>query len=390
MKAFILMKGKHYFNSLVYLILISIYCSCASYKTRPFGKGKNWENEKPSPNLILKHRMYLVGDAGNSTEPHVVPVLKYLKDTLSKESEHSSILFLGDNIYPGGMPPKGNTNRVAAEYSICTQLDAIATFKGIPMVIPGNHDWKFDKDSLREQREYVQNYLGSARNTTNVNYFIPLKGDIGPFAVELNDNTVVIIVDSDQLIKKWKNESNGSTVGELFNVRLDNVLNSYKSKNIVFAMHHPIYSYGPHGGHLSFWQHIFPGTEFRPWLIIPLPLIGWIGRRIIGIPQDVHNNKYDRLRYAMLAAVENKGRFTFVSGHEHTLQYIEKNSQNFIISGSGSKTSPVGRGKGSLFSSSLIGFSTLSFFEGGETWVTYYQVTKDGKNAPVIFQKRIK
>ena len=87
---------------------------------------------------------------------------------------------------------------------------------------------------------------------------------------------------------------------------------------------------------------------------------------------------------------EGLEKFTFVSGHEHTLQYIENDDHTFIVSGSGSKTSPVGIGKGSLFASASVGYGILRFYEGGETWVPYYRVARDGKSAVEIYQKKIK
>ena len=390
MKRHISIPNNRFIFIIFQFILISILCSCARRKTQYSVEGNKWKNEKPNTNLILNHTMYLVGDAGNSEKPDTVPVLKYLKRRLSTDTENSSILFLGDNIYPHGMPAKGNRKRVAAEYSISTQLDALNQFKGYPLFVPGNHDWKLDKDFLKEQREFVQHYLDSTRNAKTKDYFLPSKGDIGPVPIELNDNIVLVIIDSHQLIKRWKQESNGRSNGERFKAELDSVLTSHKSKNIVLAMHHPLYTYGPHGGYLSFWQHIFPATEFHPIIVIPLPLVGWLFRRFIGIPQDIHSHKYNRFRKAIFTSIQNKGNLTFVTGHEHTLQYVERDNQNLVISGSGSKTSPVGMGKGSLFSSVTIGFSTLSFYEGGETWVTYYHVSKDGRSAEIAFQKKIK
>jgi hypothetical protein len=206
------------------LFLILGCLSCARHKTNYSAQGEHWASEKPASSLVLKHRMYLVGDAGNSITPDTVPVLRYLRDHLSNETENSSILFLGDNIYPKGMPPRGNTKRAAAEYSISTQLDALKQFKGYPIVIPGNHDWSLDKEFVKEQREFVQVYLDSVRKTEGVNFFLPSNGHIGPIAVELNENIVAIIVDSHQLIKRWKNQSNGTTYGERFKVELDSVL----------------------------------------------------------------------------------------------------------------------------------------------------------------------
>ncbi|MHA4741989.1 metallophosphoesterase [Dyadobacter sp. MSC1_007] len=444
------------YKLIAYLILISVCYSCASYKPHTFGNGRNWENAKPSSNLIPKHAMYLVGDAGNSkrndrkpAKNDTVPVLKYLKKIPSKDSEHSSVLFLGDNIYPSGMPPKPDTSdinlrkhkikklklqRENAEYSISTQLDAVKPFKGYPIIIPGNHDWHLDKDFTNEQRKYVNNSLNSSRSTSGEDYFLPTYGNIGPYAKEIANNVVVIIIDSYNLIKLWnQKEKEGGTVGERFTIDFNKMIDTLQSKNVVIAMHHPPYTYGPHGGKFGFKQFLFPVTELieKPsWVGYPLSLVllglgavpflkntkTWLkiatgtvsvltlsytfGRKTVRwFKGDVDHRYYQEYKNALLTGVENKGRFTFVSGHEHTLQYLENENHNFIVSGSGSKTHPVGKGEGLLFSSASNGYSKLSFFEDGETWVTFYgfekrkffQCKNKVKKEPIIiFQKKIK
>lgn len=72
------------------------------------------------------------------------------------------------------------------------------------------------------------------------------------------------------------------------------------------------------------------------------------------------------------------------------MQFIENDGQEFIVSGSGSKNSPVSLGKGSMFASPRLGFSTLSFYAGGETWAKFWEVTPDGKDARLVFQHKVK
>jgi len=397
-------RASHYFGSIIHLILISILCSCASYTTRSSFAEKNWGSKKPAPNLILKLTMYLVGDAGTDSldsktlvSTDTAQVLKYLKTKLGTEKESSSILFLGDNIYPGGLPtPEDSVKRETAEFRLNSQLETLSKFKGRPIFVPGNHDWKMGSAGLNRQQEYVQNYLiRNAEISNNKDTFLPLNGCPGPKAVELNDNVVVIIVDSNWWLVNWKKEpkkNNACTIKDLdqFKSALTSLTQKYSEKNVVIAMHHPMYTYGPHGGHFNLKEHVFPVTELVPWAYLPLPGLGWFIRSVIGIPQDIANKKYKTMRRAVLAATENSQDLLFASGHEHTLQYIENRGNKYIVSGSASKNSPVGMGKGSIFSSSSMGFSTVSFYDGGETWVTYWEVSKGGKSATVIFQKKVK
>ena len=390
---------------LIFVFTVIIFLgSCAGYRTRYSREATHWQSEVPDTSLVLKHTMYLIGDAGNDSPEHPAPVLEYLKAKLATEPKGSSALFMGDNIYEYGMPPsEDSATRKVAEYRINSQLETLDDFKGYPIFLPGNHDWRgWGVKGVKRQEKYIQQYLNSRRSKTDKedyeNYFLPLNGCSGPEVVEMNDNVVVIVVDSQWWLTDWDkdqkiNEGCEIRNREHFRFIFENVLRKYRNKNVVIAMHHPPFTYGPHGGKFTIKQHLFPLTEINPKLFIPLPVIGSMSaifRATIGSRQDVANKHYRDLRAAILAGAKKNGNFIFASGHEHTLQFIENEGQEFIVSGSGSKNSPVGMGKGSQFATTSLGFSTLSFYEGGETWVKYWEVSKDRKDAKVIYQKRVK
>ncbi|WP_221392308.1 metallophosphoesterase [Dyadobacter sp. NIV53] len=391
-------------RSVLFFIILSIFWSCAGYRTRYAKEASKWQNESPDPALKLNHTMYLIGDAGNDMPENRAPVLEYLKTKLATEPKASSALFMGDNIYEYGMPPKEDSaDRKVAEYRINSQLETLNDFKGYPVFLPGNHDWRgWGVKGLKRQEKYIQEYLNSRHGKTDKDdyedYFLPLDGCSGPEVVELNDNVVIIVVDSQWWLTDWDKDSGVNDGCEIknrehFKFIFENVIRKYRNKNVVIAMHHPPYTYGPHGGKFTIKQHIFPLTEMNPKLFIPLPGIGTLSaifRATIGSRQDVANRHYKDLKAAVLAGAKKNGNFIFASGHEHTLQFIENDGQEFIVSGSGSKNSPVGMGKGSQFATTALGFSTLSFYEGGETWVKYWEVAKDGKDAKIIYQKKLK
>ncbi len=393
------MKRKAHF-----LILLVLLASCATYKARYAKTARQWQEAAPSASLKLNHTMYLVGDAGNSSEKGSTPVLAYLKSKLPAESKNSSVLFLGDNIYEFGMPPAEDVaKRAVAEHRIKAQLEILDQFKGRPVFIPGNHDWRgWGQSGLKSQETFIENYLNTQRGVADEddweNYFLPDDGCSGPVAVELSKDLVVLVVDTQWWLGDSEEEPKINQGCEArnrasFRFIFENMIRKYRNQNVVVAMHHPLYTYGPHGGAFTAKQHLFPLTDINPNLYLPLPGIGTaaaIFRSSVGSRQDVAHQDYKDLRTAVLAGAKKNGSFIFVSGHEHTLQYIENGGQKFIVSGSASKESPVSLGRGSEFATGAMGFSTIQFYEGGESWVQFWDVNEDGTDAKLVYQKKIK
>jgi hypothetical protein len=85
--------------------------------------------------------LFLIGDAGSSAydgEP-VLQDLARQSDSLRPVKQF--VVFLGDNVYPRGVPPAGHPNRDDAEKKIAAQVLAIRKGEAQGILIPGNHDW---------------------------------------------------------------------------------------------------------------------------------------------------------------------------------------------------------------------------------------------------------
>lgn len=386
------------------ILVLLVVVSCATFKRKYAKSARQWEQNSPPETLVLKHTMYLVGDAGNSLPNGSTPVLTYLKTKLATEPKNSSVLFLGDNIYEYGMPPsEDSSKRDVAEHRITAQLEALNDFKGRPVFVPGNHDWRgWGQRGLKRQENFVENYLNKQRGLTDKddweNYFLPDDGCSGPEVVELNDDVVVLVIDTQWWLEDSDEEPKINDGCEArnkasFRFIFENVVRKYRNQNVVIAMHHPLFTHGPHGGKFTAKQHLFPLIDLNPNLYVPLPVIGTAAaffRANLGSRQDVAHQDYKDLRNALLAGAKKNGNFIFASGHEHTLQYIESDGQKFIVSGSASKNSPVMLGKGSEFGSGGMGFSTIRFYEGGEAWAQFWEVNAAGTDASLVYQKKIK
>ena len=106
---------------------------------------------------------------------------------------------------------------------------------------------------------------------------LPEDGCPGPVEVHLSDNIVLVIMDS-----QWwlhlnpkpgpQSECPCKTKDEII-TRLNDIVYRNQDKLLLFATHHPMKSYGVHGGYFTLKQHLFPLTDIKPSLYIPLPVV---------------------------------------------------------------------------------------------------------------------
>ena len=323
-------------------IIMLAFQSCANYQLHYSKEANDWETAQPDPNLKIKHTMYLIGDAGGAEKGKPLPpALVLLNKKLDAASKNSSVVFLGDNIYPNGMAPKRvKKERESDEFRLKAQLDVLKNFKGRPFFVAGNHDWYgYGLKGLKRQQKFIENYLD------NKDVFYPKPGCGDPKEIELDDQLTLILVDTHWFLTDWDGEyeiNNGCELKskEVFSRYFEEAVKGNRNKNVVIAAHHPPYSNGIHGGKMTFKQHLFPLTEVVKGLYIPFPIVGSIIQFIrssTGHEQDIAHPNYKNLTQGMIASARKNGRFIFASGHEHALQYFEKDDQYFIVSGSGSK-----------------------------------------------------
>lgn len=332
--------------------------------------------------------VYLIGDTGL---PLGSPsTFQYLTEVVEKGKDNDILIVLGDNIYPDGLPEPESNDRKLMEERLNVMLDIMDEFKGESYIIPGNHDWSQGGldgwKKVLNQQDYVDQYLGSIDN------WQPRNGCPGPVQVQISPNMVLIILDTQYFLHPWDKPTSedgctpGSTADALRELQF--ILKQNKDKNIIVAGHHPIYSYGPHGSKYRLKQHIFPLTEINKKLWIPLPVIGSIYplfRSWFGSRQDIPHPKYSSMKNAMHNFLKEVPNAVYVSGHEHSLQYIMEDSVHYVVSGAGCKSSNVGKGSGTMFRRQTHGFAQLIYEEKGDVILKMY----DGDRKSIIYNKTI-
>ncbi len=372
------------FKKVYFLFFIVFISSCATYA--PQFKDKEANPVYPSEKKIEK-TFYLVGDAGLSPMGGMSDALITFQNYLKNEKTSGNYtIFLGDNIYPAGMDPEGHPRRKESENMIDAQHKAVVNYNGQTIFIPGNHEW------------YNGGVLGVAREENYVESKFPEKDAFRPSngcpleSIEVSDNIQLIIIDTQWFLEDWDknptiNEMCDIKTREKFFIELQLELEKNQNKTVVFAMHHPMFTNGNHGGYFALEKHLYPTQKKIPLPILSSLIVQVRSQGGVSV-QDRYNELYNNLMTRLQQLVKNNKRLVFVSGHDHNLQYIEKEGFHQIVSGAGSKESYAATGEDGFFSTGKQGFAVLDVFDDGSSWVRYY-VKGENYKPELLFQKEV-
>lgn len=362
-----------------FLVLLN---SCASDKLY-VDKKRQIENKKIEQNEEVAYTFYLIGDAGNAQKDSTTIALKNLENKLNTEDKKSTVLFLGDNIYPKGLPEIDSEKRAIAEHNLNVQIDVVKKLKGKAIFLPGNHDWYNDGvKGLKRQQEYVENQLGKKS-------FLPRNGC--PIeTIKYGDDIVLILVDSEWYITNWDNHP---TINDDCDIKTkDLFLEEFRSEikkargiTTIVAIHHPMFTNGSHGGRFSFKSY------FQP--LPGLGILKNVLRKTTGVSKaDIQNKHYNELKKYLVAASQFNDKVIFISGHEHNLQYLIQDNLPQIISGSGSKKTPVKNSKPGIYGHAANGFATLKVYKNGASTIEFINAENDSiEFATTIYEaKKVK
>ena len=346
---------------------------CATYQPQydtPF-----YQDVK-KPTAEIEHTFYLIGDAGNSPKDEVSQGLQILKDNISDSNENSTLIFLGDNVYEKGIPKKKKKKKYKkAKNKLRAQTRIAEEFKGRSIFIPGNHDWYSGLNGLKRQEELVENKLGKKS-------FLPQNGC--PIEkIDISESIVLILLDTQWYLTDWDKHPTINDNCEIktrtkFLDEFEGLIKKARGKTTIVALHHPMFTYGPHGGKYSFTSHMKP-----------TPILGSLKnliRKTSGISNaDLQNKFYDELKKHIVTIAQENEKTILVSGHEHSLQYIVKDNLPQIVSGSGSKTSETKLTGKAKFTYGAEGFAKLTVYKDGSSFIEFL-TSKDQK---VVYQNTV-
>lgn len=297
------------------------------------------------------HRLILVGDAGAVLPDD--PLLEKLGQWGDASPEHSTVLFLGDNIYPAGLR---DSDRERDETVAMRLLQSTRAHK---IFLPGNHDWGFGwnrmyaEGVLLNQQEFIESHAEALSAD-----FEPEQGCPGPVPLELMapggpiaGGLTVLALD----LHWWLLDEEDRPVCEGiqgtsdFVERLRAELASRQGQNVLVAAHHPIRSGGPHGGltrgffydlGIAIWYRFFTA-------------------------QDILEPGYQQMVEVLSQVLAEHKPLAMVAGHDHNLQVLDggDEAELVIVSGSASKVSGVTWIEGTQFAHGVRGFIVLDFYE---------------------------
>jgi len=369
-------------NLSIFLFVALLLNACASYQAQYLDRA---DQQNVFPDKEVDKVFYLVGDAGlspmNGLSQGLTAFKKYIAD---KDTKGDYTLFLGDNIYPAGLPQIEHKYRGSAENMLNAQVKSVENFEGQTIFIPGNHEWySGGVTGVRLQEQYIKEALDE-------NSFFPEDGC--PLkSIDVSETIQLIIVDTQWYLENWDrhptiNEGCVIKTRERLMLELEGEIKKAQGKTIVFAMHHPMYTNSTHGGQFALEKHLYPMQKR-----IPMPGLASLVTQIrsqggVSI-QDRYNELYNNLMDRLENLATENGNIVFVSGHEHTVQYIDNGNIKQIVSGSGSKTGQVNLKAHGVFAYGLQGFAVMTVFKDGSSWV---QAFGSENNTPhLLFQKEI-
>ena len=333
----------------------------------------------PAPSLVpaapagrIVHRLFLLGDGGKPAPDD--PVLAALRAGVAEAPDRSTVLFLGDNVYPSGLPAGDAPNRGDAEARLRPQLEAARGAAQI-VFVPGNHDWVRGAaggwDAVRRQAVFV---AGSGVPHARV---LPDSGCPGPAEIPVGPVRVVVL-DTQWWLHDGPKPVDASsscaahTPGAV-TAALRAWLRADTTRPTIVVGHHPLLTGGAHGGYFAWTDHLFPLTNVKPWLWLPLPFLGSaypVARNLGFSKQDLSSGRYGVLRDSLAAALAARPPLLYAAGHEHNLQVLDGDAfgtHTLVVSGAAAygHTGPVAQMPETRYARQASGLVRVDVVEGG-------------------------
>ena len=122
----------------IFLLFCAMWLSCATGKLYINGENDALNSQQAEQPI---YTLYAIGDAGEQND-QAKAVLHALVEVTADDTQPGMVLFLGDNIYPAGLADASDQkSRQYGEEVLTSQVNALSSYQGDLVFVPGNHDW---------------------------------------------------------------------------------------------------------------------------------------------------------------------------------------------------------------------------------------------------------
>ncbi|MDQ3243692.1 MAG: hypothetical protein M3Q09_08200 [Gemmatimonadota bacterium] len=267
----------------------------------------------------IETSLFLIGDAGEPDPRESGAALDSMSAQAATAPARSIIVFLGDNVYPAGIPRDSSVEFADARRRLEVQVNAVPPgVRGI--FVPGNHDWARAGPSGLEAVRLQERLIATLRGTRDIR-MVPGNGCPGPSTLDVG-RLRLIGLDTQWWLHGYIVRDSASRCssdpGAVTAALRAQIAQKQDGRITVVAGHHPLMTGGQHGGYCG--------------LTGPF-------RRFGGTNQDIMSSANRRMRDSLESAFLAQPPLVYAAGHEHNLQALKGTpaTQYLLVSGAGSQ-----------------------------------------------------
>ncbi len=294
----------------------------------------------------VMHTVFLVGNTGAPADTSAGAKLYFLQEQLLASGKASNLVFIGNPFYPRLLPPATSPQRANAEQVLKAQLAILKNYEGQVHIIPGDYHLKKDKNNAsrraQQQEQFIRDYL------QNENVFMPENGCPGPSQIEINENILLLLLDT-----KWflpgspkVSEEAGCTATSAAAVlaEVDDALKSNPQKQVIVATH---------------------------------------------VAQDIKPYYYRSMQKAYSEIYSQHPGLIHVEDHSSALEYAWQDSINYIRTGWRSQDRKLKQKLAPVFTQPEPGFAKVIFYTNGEAWLEFWSTPLGNKPTAKMAYRRL-